>query len=91
MSEWFTDDGSASSGADAQVSPVKPPPVQLPDEQLCVPPHTTHALPDAPHALFDVPPMQVSPMQHPVGHVEALHVAMHEVPLHTCDAVHVEH
>jgi hypothetical protein len=88
---WFTVDGSASSGADAQVSPVSPPPVQLPAEHAWVPAHITHALPDAPHALFDVPLRHTSPWQQPVGQVEALHVAMHEVPLHTCDALHVEH
>lgn len=91
VSVWFTDEGSDSSGADAHVSPTRPPPLQLPKEQVCAPEHMTHALPLAPHAEFEVPLMHVSPWQQPLGHVDALQVAMHDVPLQTCEPLHVAH
>ena len=81
-SDWLTVKGRVSSGAVSQVSPDSAPEEQLPPPQVCVPEQRLHAPPPAPHAELEVPGMQTSPWQQPLGQVVLLQVATHEVPLH---------
>lgn len=82
-SDWLIEIGNESNGAVSQRSPVSPPPEQLPALQVCVPEQVLHAAPPEPHAAPELPLWQTSPWQQPLGHVVALQVATHEVPLHT--------
>jgi hypothetical protein len=82
-SDCVTVKGNESTVAVSQRSPVTPPPEHAPLLQVCAPEQVVQALPPLPHAEVEVPLWHTSPWQQPPGQVFALHVATHEVPLHT--------
>ena len=75
--------GNVTVGALLQASPFCVPVEQLPLLQLWPLLQVAQLFPPVPQVLVVLPLTHVEPWQHPDGHVLALQLETHAVPLHT--------